>query len=99
MMEQGLPNFGTAKSHAFSAKYVALNPHERIRYTNTFDDPDLPGEMEVTVTLRQVLCGTELEVVQKGIPAAIPIEFCYLGWQESLSWLARLVEPEIPDAT
>ena len=91
-------NFGTTSSHSFSAKYIELGPHERIRYTTTFDDPNLPGEMEVTVSLRKVLCGTEFEVVQKGIPAAIPIEFCYLGWQESLTWLARLVEPEIPDA-
>jgi uncharacterized protein YndB with AHSA1/START domain len=90
-------NFGTGKSHSFGGTYAELTPHERIRYTDRFDDPNLPGEMQVTVTLRRVMCGTELEVVQSGIPAAIPAEMCYLGWQESLSQLAQLVEPEIPD--
>jgi uncharacterized protein YndB with AHSA1/START domain len=91
-------NFGTGKSHSFGGTYLELTPHERIRYTDTFDDPNLPGEMQVTVTLRTVACGTELQIVQAGVPAVIPLEFCYLGWQESLSMLASLVEPEIPDA-
>jgi uncharacterized protein YndB with AHSA1/START domain len=90
-------NFGTGSSHSFSARYVELTPHERIRHTDKFDDPNLPGEMQVTVELRKVLCGTELTIVQEGIPAAIPVEFCYLGWQESLAMLAIVVEPEIPD--
>lgn len=90
-------NFGTGKSHSFGGTYVELAPHERIRYTDRFDDPGLPGDMQVTITLRQVACGTELSIVQEGIPAAIPVEFCYLGWQESLLLLAQLVEREIPD--
>jgi uncharacterized protein YndB with AHSA1/START domain len=90
-------NFGTGHSHAFGATYVELTPHERIRYTTQFDDPHLPGEMQVTVTLRTVLCGTEVDIVQAGVPAMIPAEFCYLGWQESLALLAHVVEPEIPD--
>jgi uncharacterized protein YndB with AHSA1/START domain len=90
-------NFTTGKSHSFGGKYVELVPPERIRYTDSFDDPSLPGEMQVTVTLRKVVCGTELEIVQQGLPEVIPTEFCYLGWQESLSLLAHLVEPEIPD--
>ena len=90
-------NFGTGKSHSFGGKYLELVPHERIRYTDQFDDPNLPGEMHVTITLRKVLCGTDLSIVQEGIPSVIPLEFCYLGWQESLLMLARLVEPEIPD--
>ena len=90
-------NFGTGASHSFRGKYVELTPHERLRYTDQFDDPNLPGEMNVTVTLRKVLCGTELQIVQEGIPAAIPAEMCYLGWQESLTNLANLVEPAIPD--
>ena len=90
-------NFSTGTSHSFGGTYVELKPHERIRYTDRFDDPNLPGEMQVTVTLRQVLCGTELTIVQEGIPSAIPAEPCYLGWQESLSQLAHLVEPEIPE--
>jgi uncharacterized protein YndB with AHSA1/START domain len=90
-------NFGSGKSHSFGGTYVELTPPERIRYTDRFDDPNLPGEMQVTVSLRRVVCGTELSIVQEGIPAAIPVEFCYLGWQESLSLLAQLVEPEIPD--
>ena len=91
-------NFGTGKSHFFRATYVELTPHERIRYTDRFEDPSLPDEMQVTVNLRKVACGTELEIVQTGVPVTIPIEFCYLGWQESLALLANLVEPEIPDA-
>jgi uncharacterized protein YndB with AHSA1/START domain len=90
-------NFGTGRSHSFAGKYVELTPHTLLRYTDQFDDPGLPGEMHVTVALRQVACGTELTVLQEGIPAAIPVEFCYLGWQESLALLANLVEPEIPD--
>lgn len=90
-------NFGTGKSHFFGGTYTELVPHERIKYTDKFEDPNLPGELHVTVTLRPVLCGTELSVIQEGIPAVIPAEMCYLGWQESLEQLARLVEPEIPD--
>jgi uncharacterized protein YndB with AHSA1/START domain len=91
-------NFGTGKSHSFGGKYVELIPGEKIRYTDRFDDSNLPGEMQVTITLKPVVCGTELEIVQAGIPEAIPVEFCYLGWQESLSLLANVVDPEIPDA-
>ena len=90
-------NFSTGNSHAFGGRYLALTPGEHIRYTDQFDDPNLPGEMVTTVTLREVACGAELSIVQEGIPEAIPTEFCYLGWQESLEHLARLVEPEIPD--
>lgn len=90
-------NFSTGKSHSFGGTYTELTPNERLRYTDRFDDPNLPGEMNVTITLRKVLCGTELTIVQEGIPAVIPAEMCYLGWQESLTMLAHLVEPEIPD--
>ncbi|MGH7951361.1 MAG: SRPBCC family protein [Limisphaerales bacterium] len=90
-------NFGSGKSHSFGGKYIELTPHERIRYTDKFDDPNLPGELQVTVTLKKVLCGTELNIVQEGVPDVIPSEMCYLGWQESLAQLAKLVEPEIPD--
>ncbi len=90
-------NFGTGSSHSFGGTYVELTPHSRIRYTDRFDDPNMPGEMAVTVDFAAVSCGTELTIVQAGIPAAIPVEMCYLGWQESLAQLARLVEPEIPD--
>ena len=90
-------NFGSGKSHSFGGKYVELTPHERIRYTDKFDDPNMPGEMPVTVNLRRVACGTELDIIQSGIPAMIPVEMCYLGWQESLMQLAQVVEPEIPD--
>jgi uncharacterized protein YndB with AHSA1/START domain len=90
-------NFSTGKSHSFGGTYVELIPGERLRYTDRFDDPNLPGEMNVTISLRKVACGTELSIVQEGIPAAIPVEFCYLGWQESLTLLAQVVEPEIPD--
>ena len=89
-------NFTTGQSHSFGGQYVELTPHERIRYTDSFDDPNLPGEMQTTITLKQVSCGTELTVVQEGVPQAIPVEMCYLGWQESLAQLAHLVEPEIP---
>ena len=90
-------NFSTGKSHSFGGEYLELVPHERIRYTDRFDDPNLPGEMHTTVTVKKVSCGTELNIVQEGVPAAIPVEACYVGWQESLSLLAKLVEPEIPD--
>ena len=90
-------NFTTGNSHAFGGEYLELVPHERIRYTDKFDDPNLPGVMQVTVTLKKVLCGTDLTVVQEGVPAVIPAEMCYLGWQESLAQLAHLVEPEIPE--
>jgi uncharacterized protein YndB with AHSA1/START domain len=89
-------NFSTGKSHAFGGTYLELMPHERIRYSDKFDGPNLPGEMGTTITLKQVSCGTELEVLQTGIPAAIPPEACYLGWQESLILLAK-VRAEIPD--
>ena len=90
-------NFTTGKSHSFGGDYLELKPYERLRYTDKFDDPNLPGEMHVTVTLKTVLVGTELDVVQEGVPAVIPAEACYLGWQESLTLLAKLVEAEIPD--
>jgi uncharacterized protein YndB with AHSA1/START domain len=88
--------FGTGHSHSFGGKYLELVKNERLRYTSRFDDPKLPGEMTTTVELRPVSCGTELQVVQEGIPAMIPVEMCYLGWQESLQLLAQLVEPNIP---
>jgi uncharacterized protein YndB with AHSA1/START domain len=91
-------NFTTMKSHSFGGTYVELVPNERIRYTNKFDDANLPGEMQTTITLKQVFCGTELTAVQEGIPSVIPAEACHLGWQESLALLAKLVEAEIPDA-
>lgn len=91
-------NFTTGASHSFGGTYLELAPGSRIRYTDKFDDPNLPGEMVTTVELRGVSCGTELNVVQAGIPEVIPTEMCYLGWQESLQYLAHLVEPEIPDA-
>jgi len=90
-------NFTTGKSHSFGGKYVELAPHERIRYTDVFDDPNLPGEIQVAITLKKVFCGTELSIVQEGVPDVIPAEACYLGWQESLVLLAKLVEAEIPD--
>lgn len=90
-------NLTTGKSHSFGGTYVELTPHERIRYTDKFDDPALAGEMQVTIDLRKVLCGTDLRITQAGIPSAIPVEFCYQGWQESLAQLANLVDPEIPD--
>ena len=90
-------NFTTGNSHSFGGRYLELVPNERIRYTDEFDDPNLPGEMQVSVTLKAVSCGTELNVVQEGVPDVIPPEACYLGWQQSLNLLAQLVEPEIPD--
>ena len=89
-------NFSTGQTHAFGGKYLELVPNERIRNTDVFDDPNLPGEMLTTVSIREVSCGTELDIVQEGIPEAIPLEGCYLGWQESLTLLAQLVEAEIP---
>ena len=91
-------NFGTGSSHSFGGEYLELVPGERLRYTDRFDDPNLPGEMKVTVELKSVFCGTELHVTQEGIPDLIPAEACYLGWQESLAQLELLVEPSIPDA-
>jgi uncharacterized protein YndB with AHSA1/START domain len=90
-------NFSTGNGHSFGGKYRELVPHERIRYSDKFDDPNMPGEMETTVVLRAVSCGTELSITQEGIPEVIPAEMCYLGWQESLAQLATLVEPVIPD--
>jgi uncharacterized protein YndB with AHSA1/START domain len=89
-------NFSTGKGHTFGGAYLELVPNERIRHTDTFDDPNLPGEMQTTIVLKPVFCGTELSIVQEGIPEAIPPEACYLGWQESLTLLAQLVEAEIP---
>jgi len=88
-------NFTTGKSHSFGGEYLELVPNERLRYTDVFDDPNLPGKVQVTGTLKQVSVGTELSIVQEGLPEVIPVEACYLGWQESLRNLARLVEPEI----
>jgi len=90
-------NFSTGHGHSFGGEYLELVPNERIRHTDKFDDPNLPGEMQTTISLKPVFCGTELTIVQEGIPAAIPPEACYLGWQESLMLLAQLVEAEIPD--
>lgn len=90
-------NFTTGKSHSFGGEYLELVPHERLRYTDRFDDPNLPGVIQVAVTLKPVSCGTELNVVQEGVPGFIPAEACYLGWQESLTLLAKLVEAEIPE--
>lgn len=90
-------NFGTGHGHAFGGEYRELVPNSRIRYSDKFDDPNLPGEMETTVSLVPVSCGTELSIVQSGIPQVIPVEMCYLGWQESLAQLLTLVEPVIPD--
>jgi uncharacterized protein YndB with AHSA1/START domain len=90
-------NFTTGASHSFGGEYLELTPHERIRYTDKFDDPNLPGEIQTTIDLKKVDCGTELSIVQEGVPAAIPPSACYLGWQESLILLAKLVEAEIPD--
>jgi uncharacterized protein YndB with AHSA1/START domain len=89
-------NFTSGNSHAFGGKYLELKPGELIRYTDTFDDPNLPGEMQVTVTLKKVSCGTDMTIVQEGVPNVIPAEACYQGWQESLEQLAKLVDPAIP---
>ena len=90
-------NFTTGRGHTFGGQYRELVPNVKIRYTDGFEDPNLPGEMQTTISLKPVSCGTELNVVQEGLPEAIPVEMCYLGWQESLAQLATLVEPEIPD--
>ncbi len=90
-------NFTTGKSHTFGGQYIELVPHERIRHTDVFDDPNLPGEMLVTINLKTVSVGTEVSIVQEGVPDVIPVEACYLGWQESLTLLAKLVEAEIPE--
>lgn len=90
-------NFGTGNSHSFGGTYLELVPGELIRYNDQFDDPKLPGQMEVTVKIKAVMCGSEVSIVQEGIPDSIPTEFCYLGWQESLTLLAQLVNPDIPD--
>lgn len=89
-------NFNTGASHSFGGKYIEVKPGELLRYTDKFDDPNMPGEMSITIRFRKVMCGTELTIVQENIPAMIPTEMCYLGWQESLSMLVQLVEPEIP---
>lgn len=89
-------SFSTGNGHSFGGEYVELVPHSRLRYTDRFDDPNLPGEIRVTVDLTKVSCGTEISIVQEGLPEVIPLESCYLGWQESLAQLATLVEPEIP---
>jgi uncharacterized protein YndB with AHSA1/START domain len=91
-------NFTTGSSHHFGGTYTELTPHERIRYTDKFEDPNLPGVIQVTVNLKPVSCGTDLSIAQEGIPEVIPVEMCYLGWQESLVALAKLVEPEIPES-
>ena len=90
-------NFTTGTSHSFGGTYLELTPNERLRYTDKFDDPNLPGEMQTTIILKPVFCGTEWNIVQEELPVAIPVEACYLGWQESLTLLAKLVEAEIPD--
>ena len=90
-------NFTTGQTHSFGGEYIELVPNEKLRYTDKFDDPNLPGEMITTVTLRPVSVGSEVNIVQEGLPAAIPVEACYLGWQQSLNHLATLVEPEIRD--
>lgn len=90
-------NFATGNSHSFTVEYVELVPNERIRHTDRFDDANLPGEMVVSIDLKAVSCGTDINIVQEGIPSVIPVEMCYVGWQESLEQLARLVEPDIPD--
>lgn len=91
-------NFTTGNSHSFGGEYLELVPGERIQYSDRFDDPNMPGEMITTVVLKKVMCGTEVSITQEGIPDAIPVEMCYLGWQESMDKLKRLVEPNIPDA-
>jgi len=91
-------NFSTGNSHSFGGSYLELKPNEFLKYTDTFDDPNLPGEMTTSISLHKTIAGTEIKILQEGIPAVIPAEMCYLGWQESLEKLAKLVEPEIPDA-
>lgn len=89
-------NFSTGNGHSFGGEYLEMVPSEKLRYTDKFDDPNLPGEMVVTIELKKVLCGTEVNITQTGIPSVIPLEMCYLGWQESMAQLAQLVEPDIP---
>ena len=96
MFKMAFTNFSTGHGHAFGGEYLELLPFERIRYKDKFDDPNLPGEMHITVLLKPVLCGTEVSITQAGIPSVIPLEMCYLGWQESMLQLANLVEPNIP---
>ena len=91
-------NFSTSNGHSFGGKYLEVTPNEFLKYTDQFDDPNLPGEMITSVWLKKTLVGTEIKITQEGIPSAIPVEMCYLGWQESLALLAQLVEPQIPDA-
>jgi uncharacterized protein YndB with AHSA1/START domain len=91
-------NFSTGNGHSFGGKYIEIKPNEFLKYTDKFDDPNLPGEMTTSVSLRKVMVGTEIKIVQEGIPSMIPVEMCYLGWQESLEKLIKLVEPNIPDA-
>jgi uncharacterized protein YndB with AHSA1/START domain len=95
--QMSFTNFSTGNGHSFGGVYHELVPNQKIRYSDRFDDPNLSGEMQTTVTLKQVSCGTELNILQEGLPEVIPVEMCYLGWQESLMQLAKLVEPEIPD--
>ena len=95
--QMSFQNFSSGNGHSFGGEYLELIPNEMIRYTDKFDDPNLPGTLEVTVSLKKVSCGTELSITQAGIPEAIPLDMCYLGWQESLAQLATLVEPEIPE--
>ncbi len=95
--QMSFTNFTTGHSHSFGGEYIELIPYERIQYTDKFDDPNLPGEMRTTVTLKKVSCGTEVNIVQEGVPEVIPLEICYLGWQESLTQLTLLVEPEISE--
>jgi uncharacterized protein YndB with AHSA1/START domain len=91
-------NFGTGNSHSFGGEYLEIRPNEFLKYTDEFDDPNLPGKMTTTIQIKSVICGTEIIAIQEGIPEAIPVEMCYLGWQESLEKLKKLVEPNIPDA-
>jgi uncharacterized protein YndB with AHSA1/START domain len=97
IFKMSFENFSTGRGHSFGGEYLELVPGELIRYTDKFDDPNMAGEIQVTVSLKAVSCGTEANIVQAGLPEAIPVEMCYLGWQESLAQLANLVEPEIPD--
>jgi len=97
MYKMSFTNFSSGKNHSFGGKYLELIPNEHIRYSDKFDDPNLPGEMITTITIKQVSCGSDVNIVQEGVPEVIPPEMCYLGWQESLNQLAKLVEPEIPD--
>lgn len=90
-------NFSTKHSHSFGGKYIEMKPNELLKYADKFDDPNMQGEMQVTISFRKVMCGTEIKITQEGIPEMIPAEMCYMGWQQSLNLMAQLVEPEIPD--